>query len=303
MIRVRRNRLGIALWCGALVLLSSPLHAQQQVNLRRAASPDLSLRIQGAFASLRVIGWAKDSVVITGTLPRGFKLEGGFGGADGAPSRSGKIFVEGPDAMGPSGGTLEVRVPANATLWAKAFSATIDVSAVTGSLDLNIVSGSVQVSGTPRELSVASMDGTITVYGSPMWTRLKTADGDIVMRGGSTDAAFTTVSGTIRQSDGALERARFETVTGGIEFFGDLARGAAFNVDTHSGAVDIRLPAKPSVEIDAASITGTIENQLGRQRAEVGRDGRGATLITSLGQGNARLIIRTFKGSIRLSSR
>ena len=299
----RYSRLGIALWCSAALLTSPALHAQQKVDLRRAASPNVSLRIQGAFASLRVTAWAKDSVVITGTLPKGFRIEGGMGGADGTPARGGKFFVEGPEPLGPSGGTLEVRIPANATLWAKAFNATIDVAGMDGSLDLNIVSGSVQVSGNPRELSVASMDGPITVNGSPAWTRLKTADGSIVMRGGSTDAAFTTVSGLIRQSDGALERARFETVTGGIEFSGDLARGAAVNVDTHSGAVDIRLAAKVSVEIDAASITASIENQLGRQRADVGRDGRGATLITTLGQGSARLIIRTFKGNIRLSSR
>ena len=39
--------------------------------------------------------------------------------------------------------------------------------------------------------------------------------GDIVMKGGSADAAFNSVSGTIRVTDGPLERARFESVTGG----------------------------------------------------------------------------------------
>ncbi|MBL0173317.1 MAG: DUF4097 family beta strand repeat protein [Gemmatimonadaceae bacterium] len=285
------------------MLAPSILCAQQKVDLRRAATADVSLRIQGAFGALRVIAWTKDSVVITGTLPKGFRIDGGMGGADGAPARGGKFFVEGPEPLGPSGGALEVHLPANATLWAKAFNAAIDVSGMTGSLDLNIVSGSVQVTGSPRELSVGSMDGTITVNGSPSWTRLKTADGNIGMHGGSSDAAFTTVSGMIRVSDGALERARFESVTGGVEFAGDLARGAALNVDTHSGAVDIRLAPKASTEIDAATITGAIEYQLGRQRPDVGRDGRGATLITMVGQGNARLTIRTFKGNIRLTSR
>lgn len=277
--------------------------AQQQIELRRAVTPTMSLRIQGAFASLRVVGWDKDSVVVTGALPKGYRIDGGIGGPAGTPATGGKLYIEGPETLGPSGGTLEVHVPFGATVWAKAYTAAIDVSGITGSLDLNIVSGSVTVNGSPRELSIASMDGTVTVTGSPTWTRLKTADGNIVLRGGSTDAGFTTVSGLIRQSDGALERARFESVTGGVELFGDIARGGVLSIDTHSGAVDVRLAPKASVSIDAGSITGSIENTPGKMRADVGRDGRGATLNTMYGQGSARLVIRTFKGNIRLTSR
>lgn len=298
-----RARQWVTAAVSVLVVAPTTMRAQQKVELRRAVAGDISLRIQGAYASLRVVGWTKDSVVITGTLPKGFRLDGGFGGADGAISRGAKIFVEGPEPMGAPGGTLEVHVPVNARLWAKASTATIDVEGVTGSLDLNIVSGRVQVTGSPRELTVASMDGTVTVNGSPQWARLKTADANIVMRGSCTDAAFTTVSGSIRVSDGVLERARFESVTGGIEYFGDVARGGVFTFDTHSGSIDVHLTPKASVEIDASSIAGTIENQLSRQRASPGRDGRGATLNTALGQGGAQLTIRTFKGSIRLSSR
>jgi hypothetical protein len=291
-------------WWGAMaVLITSVADAQQKVDLRRAAAPDISLRLQGAFAAVRVVGWTKDSVVVTGTLPRGFRLDGGFGGASDSPSRGGKIFVESPDIMGAAGGALEVRVPVNATLWIKGSNATIEVSGVTGGLDLNVVGGSVQVTGDPRELSIATMDGTVVVNGSPTWTRLKSADGNITLRGGSTDAAFNTVSGTIHVSDGAFERARFETVTGGVEFFGDVARGAAITVDTHSGPVDVRVTPKVSVEVDAATITGSIENQVTRLRAVPGRDGRGASFAATWGQGSARLTIRTFKGSIRLSSR
>ncbi|MFN8574221.1 MAG: DUF4097 family beta strand repeat-containing protein [Gemmatimonadaceae bacterium] len=286
-----------------IIAVASPMQAQQRVDLRRAAAPDISLRIQGNYASLKVVAWSEDSVVVTGQLPKGFRLEGGFGGADGTPSRGGKLFVEGPTPMGPSSGSLEVRVPLRTKLWAKASSATIDVSGVTGGLDLNVVSGSVTVTGNPSELSIESMDGNVTVTGSPAWTRLKTAAGDIVVRGGSGDAAFTTVSGNIHVGGGPLDRARFESVTGGIEFTGDVARGAAISVDTHSGAIDLQLDPKVSVELDAASVAGSIENRLSRKQAEPGRDGRGATLITSYGPGGAHLVVRTYKGSIRLSSR
>ncbi len=292
-------------WAAATSLLTAvpSVQAQQRIDLRRAAAPDISLRIQGSFASLKVVAWSTDSVVVTGSLPKGFRLEGGFGGADGTPSRGGKMFVEGPTPMGPSAGSLEVRVPLNTRLWAKASNASIEVSGVTGGLDLNVVSGSVTVTGSPSELSIESMDGNVTVAGSPAWARLKTAAGDISVRGGSDDAAFTTVSGNIRVGGGPLDRARFESVTGGIEFAGDVARGAAISFDTHSGAIDLRLEPRVNAELDAASVAGGIENQLSRKQAEPGRDGRGATLITSYGQGGARMVVRTYKGSIRLTGR
>ncbi|MFN8580016.1 MAG: DUF4097 family beta strand repeat-containing protein [Gemmatimonadaceae bacterium] len=284
----------------ALATVAPRAHAQQKVDIRRAAAPDISIRVQGSFAALRVTGWSTDSVVVTGTLPKGYRVEGGFGGAEGAPSKGGKLFVEGPTSMGPSGGSLDVRLPAGARLWAKAANATIEVTGMTGGLDLNVVGGSVRVTGTPSELSVESMDGNVTVNGSPSWVRLKTAAGDIEMRGTSGDAAFTTVSGNIRVRGGTLDRARFESVTGGIEFSGDVVKGATVTFDTHSGAVDLMLPANVNAALDAASVAGGIENQLSKRQAEPGADGRGAALVTSYGAGGARIAIRTYRGSVRI---
>jgi hypothetical protein len=273
------------------------------VDVQRAVAPDISLRIAGSFASLRIIGWNRDSVVVTGTLPKAARFEAYFGTSTTALPRGAKMYVESPNDQSASGGTLELHVPLKARVWAKSGTADIDVTGVTGGLDLNVVGGSVHVSASPRELNVESMDGGVTVDGSPDWVRLKTGAGDITMRGGSADAAFTTVSGTVRVNDGALERARFESVSGNIDFGSDLATGADITFDTHSGAIDLRLRARPDVDIDAATIAGSIENQLSFTRPSPGRDGRGQELGVSLGSGHSRIVVRTFKGNIRLASR
>jgi DUF4097 and DUF4098 domain-containing protein YvlB len=214
------------------------------------------------------------------------------------------MYVEAPNEdVAAAAGALELRVPTRARVWAKSGSAKIEVEGVTGGLDLNVVGGSVQVGGTPRELNVESMDGAVTVDGSPGWVRLKTAAGDITMKGASADAAFTTVSGTIRVSGGPLDRARFESVTGAITFDGDVAKGGSLSFDSHSGAVDVQLRANASLEIDAVTVAGAIENRLTGRRPVSGREGRGQEFGTSLGMGEGRLIVRTFKGTIRLSRR
>ena len=288
----------------AAAALPWPLAAQQKVDIRRFTAPDISIRVTGAFASLRIVGWAKDSVAVTGTLPKAARFEAYFGDNVSVPAHGAKMYVEAPnDNASAAVGELELRVPLKARVWAKSGSARIEADGVTGGLDLNIVGGSVRVTGTPRELNVESMDGAVTVEGSPSWVRLKTAAGDITMKGASPDAAFTTVSGTIRVSDGPLERARFESVTGSITFAGDIAKAGSLTFDSHSGAVDVQLGAASGAEIDAVTVAGSIENRLTNRKPVPSREGRGQEFGTGVGNGEGRLTIRTFKGTIRLSRR
>jgi hypothetical protein len=285
-----------------LALAALPVGAQQKVDVRRRATPDVSVRIAGTYSSLRIIGTTSDSLVLTGTLPREARFES-FGGGKGIDPISGaKMYVDMPSNQSAAAGSLEMRVPARARVWAKAGNAAIEVSGVSGGLDLNIVGGSIRVTASPRELNIESMDGAVTVDGNPEWLRVKTAAGDITMRGSSQDAALTTVSGTIRVMQGSFDRARFESVTGPIEFAGTFARGGSATFDSHSGTVDLRLSHEAGAEIEATSVAGTIENSLTKTRPGPGREQRGQELTTSLGSGTAKVVVRTFKGTIRLRS-
>ena len=289
----------------AFVLVAAPLTsavAQQKVDIRMRAIPAVSVRLGGAISSIHVIGWDRDSVTLTGALGAGSKLQGGPMSNTGLVVGM-KFFVDAPDESSLRVNKLELRVPALARVWIKGGSADIEASGVTGSLDLNIVGGSVRVSGNPRELIIESMDGGVTVNGSPEFARVKTATGDITLQGGGEDVTLTTVSGSIRASDGTLQRSRFESVTGPIVFAGDLARGGDAKFDTHSGAIELRLARRANAEIDAESITGSIENAWSNARPSVGREGRGMELGISSGMGGARVSIRSFKGSIKLATR
>lgn len=299
---MRRLLLGLS----ALPFLSPPLMAQQatqRVEIRRAATPDISVRISGTIGALRIIGSATDSLVLTGTIPRGARFDGFDAGKGIEPLRGAKMFIDVPDDRALASGTLELRVPAGARVWAKAGMSAIEVTGVTGGLDLNIVGGSIRVNASPRELNIESMDGTVTVDGNPSWLRVKTAAGDIVMNGSSEDAAFTSVSGTTRVGGGRFDRARLESVTGPIEFSGAPVRGGSLTFDSHSGAITLRLDPTAGADIEANSIAGTIENQLTRQRPLMGRDGRGQELGTVIGGGGAHILVRTFKGVIRFQVR
>lgn len=276
--------------------------AQQKVSVHRAALPTVSVRLGGAIASLKIVGWERDSVALIGALAAGSRMDGGAGHT-GGPVSGMKFFVNAEDESATRGNRLELYVPKKARVWVKAGSADLEASGVTGGLDLNIVGGSVRVNATPRELLIESMDGAVTVSGASGYARIKTATGDITVQGQAEDLLATTVSGTINVNSGDVERGRFESVTGPIVFASDIRRGGEARFDTHSGAIELRLPRRMNVEIDAASVTGQIENTFTAARPIAGREGRGMELGVSSGMGGARVSIRSFKGNVRLAAK
>ena len=278
--------------------------AQQKVDIHRAAVPTVSVRLGGALSNVKVVGWDRDSIALVGALGAGSRMDGGPSRPTG-PVSGMKFFVEAADEAAVRGNRLELYVPRQARVWIKAGSADVDASGVTGGLDLNIVGGSVRVNAKEgaRELLVESMDGAVTVTGSAEYARLKTATGDITVQGRADDLLATTVSGAITVNDGEVERGRFESVTGPITFAADVRRGGEARFDTHSGAIELRLARRASLEIDAASVTGQIENAWTSARPVAGREGRGMELGTSSGMGGARVSVRSFKGNVRLTTK
>jgi hypothetical protein len=274
--------------------------AQQSVSKGHAAAAEVSVRLFAAVGNVRVIGWERDSVELSGTVPNGSRVE--FASSEGR-ARGMKMYVEVPNERTAHEGRLVLRVPAGARVWLKTGSADIDVTGVVGGLDLNVVGGSITVHGNPRELRAESMDGNVLVDGAPAWLRAKTATGDITMAGGGEDLGASTISGVIRSRGGPVERMTLESTTGAIHVANDPARGGTLEIETHSGPVEIELARGTAVELDLATITGIIGNSWSRIAPVQGREGRGMTLATSPGMSAARVTVRSFKGAIEVRSR
>jgi len=272
--------------------------ARGKVDQRRALSPTGSVKLYNLFGSIRVVGWDRDSVTVTGTVSPGERLFMG-----GTPQGL-KIVVESPaeDGTGAAarGAKLLLRVPARSRTWVKTSGAEIVVSGVTGGLDLYSVAGSIRVTGSPRELNAEAMDGAVEVDGSPGWLRAKTATGAITLRGGGEDVRLSSVSGPIAVRGGPVGRGAFESVTGDIRFAGATPRAGSLTFDAHSGEVEVALARPVAADVDVVAITGTIENYITPARPTTGRDARGRELHFSTSPDGARVAVRSFKGRVIL---
>jgi hypothetical protein len=283
-----------ALGAIAAMLISSSVAAQTKVNRGLPLDATGAVRVYNLVGSVRVIGWKNDSVAVRGTLGKGNALHmgGGRGGI--------KMFVEGLDERNPAPADIELMVPSRAKVWIKTATASIDVSDVSGSLDLYVVGGDIKVRGAPADVNAEAIDGSITIIGSPGWVRAKSASGNVTLDGSSPDVTISTVSGKIDADGTRFERAKFESVTGSIRFAGSFQRGGLVNFDSHSGSIEIGIPAGSPADFDIVTIAGSISNRLTKSRPVPGRYGRGAELTTSSGDGGTRVVVRSFKGQVTL---
>jgi hypothetical protein len=277
-----------------LLMLASPASGQKKIERRIPLGMEGAFRVMNMVGSVVVHGWSKDTVLIRGTLAPGdqFYAGGGYTGA--------KMFIESANQHDPKPTNLEIWVPARVRLWVKTATANIDVDGVDGGLDLYVVSGTIDVTGNPHELNAEAIDGDIHISGSPGWIRAKSASGAIVFRGGSPDAGLSTVSGAVRVEGGPFERTKVETVTGNVTFNARVDRSGTFDFDTHSGSVDIAIPDRTNASFSVVSISGKISNNVSRTAPTPGRFGRGAELNTDMGEGGAKISVRTFKGPVTL---
>jgi len=299
-----------------LVALGGTATAQQSVNETRAASATATVAVENTAGSVRVIGWNRNEVQVTGTLGRGVeRLE--FGGDAGHL----RVRVVLPDQGRNVGGSdIEVRVPQNGSPRISTVSANISVNGVRGAVEAQSVSGGVDVQGerlpsvrvrtvsgdarlrgSAGSVESESVSGTLTLEMSSSSTRARTASGDIVVRNASGSLEGQTVSGDARIEGGRFNRVAMSSVSGDLRFRGDIERGGTYQVNSHSGDVELRLPARVGADFDITTFSGSIESAFGAAAERTSRYGPGRTLRASTGDGGARLVIRTFSGDVTLA--
>ena len=294
-----RARTALSLALVAATSLRLPAQ-QKPLPVSLALNPDGAVRISSLTdaGSIRVIGWDKDSIVVTGTIAPYSTFHIG-GNRDGV-----KMFVEtekGASLKLAGASDLVVRVPARARVWINAALAEVEATSIAGQLDVTAVGSHVRVQGTPSELRAETMNGDIDVTASPAYLRLKTATGHITWTGSSEDVALVTVSGKTVINGGTVNRARFESIDGDIRFSGGVTKSASVTFDTHGGDVTLLLAGDTDAQVEANAPVSDLFGRRSKPGPEIARRYTNYATLGKPGLAGASIIIRTFKGRVTAS--
>lgn len=309
--------------------------AQERINESIPTSATGEVTVSNVAGSVRVTAWDRNEISVTGTLGRGTERLDIERGDDRVEIR---VVLPERTRRNVEGSDLEVRVPAGKDVGVGTVSAEVDVEGVRGLVEVETVSGGIDVSGSPREVEVEStsgrirveaeetrrisaenVSGTIQVRGSASEAvdaeavsgnvdiqattpevNAGSVSGTVVVNGVRQSVEASTVSGTVRVMGRDLEHGSFESVSGTIRFEGSFERGASAEFNSHSGDVEIVLPAGTPMDVEVTTFSGDISNEFGQEAQRTNRFGPGRELNFSTGDDGVRITANTFSGAVKL---
>jgi DUF4097 and DUF4098 domain-containing protein YvlB len=236
--------------------------ADRPVDETVAAEPGGTVSVELIAGSVDFIGWDRNEVQITGTLEEDVK---GLEVESGGKHVSIEVKIRSGRNVNRASADLKVHVPFGSRIEAEAVSAELTVDSVGGDVSVECVNGNVSIEGDLDEVSVSVVSGNITV-----------------------------------ESNTAVKGGRFETVSGNIDFRGDLDPGGRFNFESLSGNVILYLPLSISAEFNVETFSGDIDNELGPAAVRSGEYVPSKSLEFTLGSGSARVSVESFSGNVRL---
>lgn len=245
------------------LLLALPVAAgTRSIDESRKANPDADVSIELIAGKVRVVGWNRDEVRVTGTINdrwEEFEMTG-----DEADISIEISPPEGKHRNIELDADIEVRVPAGVELSFETVSAPITLEGLTGAVSIETVSGSVKVRSDLEELEIEAISGIVEI-----------------------------------EATSRLRSASVEMVSGRIEMTGDLHPSGDYSFSSVSGSITLRVPANASADYEIETFSGSIDNAFG-PRPEKAELLPSKSLSFSVGSGGADVTIETLSGSIRL---
>ena len=289
--------------------------AQQRIDEQKGAARDGTVKITNPAGAVRVVGWTRDSVRVTGDL--GAEVEDVAFSTD---ARATMIRVELKDEWRdrPVGGTdIEVRVPLRSHVAVRTREGTVEIRRVSGAVDLESETGDITVYDDPRFVYARSVGGDVGITGISKVMRASSVAGSVTVAHAAGYVELSTVSGPVRLGGRNLWEGHVQTVSGDIRFEGDFQESGSFAFESNSGAIELVLPPSTRADLDVSAYAGSVTADLPGATV-TGLDGAaagGATpagaiaghdpdheRVFSLNGGGTRIQVRTFKGSVRIST-
>lgn len=181
---------------------------------------------------------------------------------------------------------LEVTVPAGTAITVSTATAPINADGLSGDVTLSSDTGKITVSGVGRShLNIRSVAAPVELSHISLGNVHVTSSG-----------------GAVQMTDVTGPKVNVATGSGNITYQGDCSGVGDYLMTTHSGNIDVSLPATASVDLNAHSASGKVENDfpLEAKKHPVFVPKSGSSFAGTSNSGSSSVELRSFSGKIRV---
>jgi DUF4097 and DUF4098 domain-containing protein YvlB len=196
-----------------------------------------------------------------------------------------------------------ILVPASTHVEVQSVSGDLQLHGLKGELRAETASGDVTGSGLGRVSSLKTLSGSLRINGveSDGNVSLSAVSGEVTvenLKARSVDA--NSVSGDVTLKGCACNRVHLESVSGDLKYVGQIDKAGRYEIKTHSGGIQLAVPASAGFEVEANSFSGDIRfdppitSILSQGRGH----GMGQLAHGVVGSGGASVELSSFSGDI-----
>ncbi len=290
--------------CIAAALLVAASVPAATLEERGAVDPKGDVEIINVAGSVRVTGWERAEVQVTGEIDGDNRLEFSTQG-----SRT-LVRVVAGNGRGRSAAALVVHIPQLSSLSINTTSADQTIDRIRGRQRLQSVSGSIDTEIGTEDLHVKSISGDIRVRGVgneaqrvAAMRRVSSVSGDLTLSGIGGELEAETVSGDLDVDATQLTRARINTTNGDLNIAAQLAKDARIDVEAVNGDVRLDLRGRVDAQFNVRTFNGDITSCFGDAQVQTRERGPGSHLDLTQGEGSARVYIKTLNGDVELCAK
>ena len=277
-----QNTSRMALGLLAAVVLANGVAAAQKKEFRFNVSPGASISVVNDFGPVTLRAASGNQIVVVATLrsPKVQVESAQYGNRIDVRSRSAQGAK--PDERRVD---YDIQVPLDASVMVRSSTGPVKVQGLNGDLSLEGDNSPIEVRDTNGQVHARTVGAPITL---------------INLHHGHVEASSVSGQVTLNNVSGNVVTAN--TTAGPITFSGDCEGGGQYSLSSHSGTIEVSLPASASVDVSARSVTGSVENGFPLKppaRANTALD-QGKSFAGTSNTGASSLRLRTFSGTIRV---
>ena len=180
-----------------------------------------------------------------------------------------------------------------------------DVTVPSGvSVNVSTTSAPITAEGLSGDIGLSSETGQITVTNAlKSHVRVRSMAAAVTLKDVTlSHIDIQSAGGAVQMNNVTGQRVSVGTTSGNIEYRGDCSGGGDYILTTHSGAIDMTLPATASVDLSARSTTGAVENAFPLEERHhnsfVPQPGR--SFAGTSNSGSSSVELQSFSGKIRV---